>query len=195
MRIIAGKAKGRKLRAVAGSMVRPTSDRVKESLFNILAPHLSGMRVLDLFAGTGNLGLESLSRDAAFCHFVDQSGKSLQCVRENLRDLGFEAQAHCSKGNALSFLKKYRGEPFQLLFMDPPYGDAKAWGDLLRAAASSSVISPAGWLVAEHPGNLELPDIEGWTRLDRRDYGTTSITRLGYQPVHLMNPELPKEEP
>ena len=120
MRVIAGKAKGCKLYSLDGLDVRPTLDRVKESLFSILYPYLSDSSVLDLFAGTGALGIESLSRGAKKCTFVDVSRMSCECVKKNLDKSGLSDLAVVHKTSAENFLKT-SSEVYDIIFLDPPY--------------------------------------------------------------------------
>ena len=120
MRIIAGSARGRKLFSPEGMDVRPTTDKVKESLFNIIQFEIPGARVLDLFSGTGQLGLEALSRGAAEAVFVDASGKSLATVKKNVALCGFGDRSRLVSGDAFAYLARGEG-PFDLVFLDPPY--------------------------------------------------------------------------
>jgi 16S rRNA (guanine(966)-N(2))-methyltransferase RsmD len=120
MRIISGSARGRKLKEPQGLDTRPTTDKVKESLFNIIQFELEGRRVLDLFAGTGQLGLEALSRGAERCTFVDQRREAAALVRENVKLCRFEDRARVAQEEALSFLSSCR-EKFDVVFLDPPY--------------------------------------------------------------------------
>ena len=126
MRIISGTARGRKLKEPQGMDTRPTTDKVKESLFNIIQFELEGRRVLDLFAGTGQLGLEALSRGAEHCTFVDQRREAATLVKENVRLCRFESCSRVMQEESLSFLAACR-EKFDLVFLDPPYT-----GDLLE---------------------------------------------------------------
>ena len=120
MRIISGTARGRKLFSPEGMDVRPTTDKVKESLFNIIQFEVPGAVVLDLFAGTGQLGLEALSRGAEKAVFVDASKKSLAVVRQNVDLCGFSAKARLVQADALSYLSRAE-ETFDIVFLDPPY--------------------------------------------------------------------------
>lgn len=123
MRIIAGRFKRQPLRAPAGHATRPTTDRTRESLFNLVESRLAlgGAEVLDLFAGTGALGLEALSRGAAFATFVEKQGAVLSCARQNAAALGVEAQSLFLSRDAVTFLRTYAGPPFDLIMADPPY--------------------------------------------------------------------------
>jgi len=120
MRIISGSARGRRLKEPQGADTRPTTDKVKESLFNIIQFELEGRRVLDLFAGTGQLGLEALSRGAEHCTFVDQRREAAALVRENIRLCHFEDQSRVDQEESMSFLTACR-ERFDVVFLDPPY--------------------------------------------------------------------------
>jgi 16S rRNA (guanine966-N2)-methyltransferase len=164
MRVVAGRYGGRTLKAPRGREVRPTADRVREALFSILGP-LDGVRVLDLFAGTGALGIEALSRGAVACVFVDVDTRP---VEANLEALGIGAEVR--RGTALSALKA--GDQYDLVLLDPPYRDAARLGPQLTEAlppvlgASARVVSESD---RRHPLDLGLP------LLDERRYGDTLI--------------------
>lgn len=121
LRIIGGQWRGRKLAFTAQAGLRPTTDRVRETLFNWLAPDIHGARCVDLFAGSGALGLEALSRGAASCDFVDSSSSALRQLQAHLETLGAQAAGHCHCGCALDFLLGGRG-PWDIAFVDPPFG-------------------------------------------------------------------------
>lgn len=142
MRIITGSARGRRLISPEGADVRPTTDKVKESLFSIIQFEIEGRAVLDLFAGSGQLGLEALSRGAASCVFVDASAKSLAVVRRNIALTGFEARSEVVHGDAISFLAS-ASRKFDLVFLDPPYDQglcAKAAEFLPQVLKETSVV-------------------------------------------------------
>jgi len=164
MRVVAGRYGGRTLKAPRGRDVRPTADRVREALFSILGP-LDGVRVLDLFAGTGALGIEALSRGAASCVFVDVDTRSVQA---NLDALGIDAEVR--RNRALSALVP--GDQYDLVLLDPPYRDAERLGPELTEALPP-VLRPSARVVSEsdrrHPLDLELP------LHDERRYGDTLI--------------------
>ena len=120
MRVITGSARGRRLKELEGLETRPTTDRVKEGLFNILQCDIEGRRVLDLFAGTGQLGIECLSRGAASAVFVDRRADAVKLVRENLEITGLQDRARVVQGDAVEYLRALR-EKFDLVFLDPPY--------------------------------------------------------------------------
>jgi 16S rRNA (guanine(966)-N(2))-methyltransferase RsmD len=164
MRVVAGRYGGRTLKAPRGRDVRPTADRVREALFSILGS-LDGVRVLDLFAGTGALGIEALSRGAASCVFVDVDTRPVQA---NLDALGIDAEVR--RGGALSALAP--GDQYDLVLLDPPYRDAERLGPELTEALPP-VLGPSARVVSEsdrrHPLDLELP------LYDERSYGDTLI--------------------
>lgn len=124
MRIVSGSAKGRKLKTPEGLDTRPTSDRVKESVFNIILKYVFDAKVLDLFGGTGNLGLEALSRGASSCTFTEQNKKAYLALKDNIEDLGFREKSITYNKDAFSVLNdlSIKGEKFDLVFLDPPYG-------------------------------------------------------------------------
>ena len=133
MRVITGSARGRKLKTPQGMDVRPTTDSVKEAIFNIIQFDVEGRRVLDLFAGTGQMGIEALSRGAKECVFVDSSRQALNIVKENLKICNL--QGTVISGDAVSYLS--RGESFDLVFMDPPY-DSDLYERCLEALCRSN---------------------------------------------------------
>lgn len=157
MRIIAGEWRGRRLETREGMDVRPTPERVKEALFNILQFQLEGRRVLDLFAGSGQLGLEALSRGAAEAVFVDESRESAAVVKRNIASLKAEAKTRLYQTDFAAFLMR-RQEPFDIVFLDPPYRSGKLEATLPLAAA---ITNPGGTIIAEHPTDEELPDEAG----------------------------------
>src|SRR4051794_14058544 len=148
MRVIAGQWGGRPLRAPRGSAVRPTSDRVREALFSILAARVPGARVLDLFAGSGALGIEALSRGAAAATFVDSEDAAIRAVKANLATVGAEAEVR--RADARRFLGSASGaaRQYDLVFLDPPYRLARDLGDVLTAALPA-VLAPGAAVVAE----------------------------------------------
>lgn len=159
MRIIAGRLKGRRLPAVKDPGVRPTSDRVRESMFSTLESMglLEGVRVLDLFAGTGSLGIESLSRGASYCSFVERQRNVASTLAQAIADFSLtECTAiHCM--TAERYLSKHDGEGYQLLFLDPPYHEYQAVS-VLQTLLRSSVIRSGSWVVYESASPLELHD-------------------------------------
>lgn len=173
MRVITGKARGRKLLMLEGSDVRPTGDKVKEALFSILQFELEGRQVLDLFAGSGQLGIEALSRGAAHCTFVDASKASLSVVQQNLNATGFTADATVLCADALSFLGRTYAA-YDIALLDPPYGKG-----LLQKALEKlpAVMRESGVIVCESPREEALPQSAGVFEIDRRyQYGKVALT-------------------
>ena len=177
MRIITGKYRGRRLFVPTGLDIRPTADRVKEAVFSILGDAVVGAVVLDLFAGAGSLGLEALSRGAESCLFVDQSERSLAVVKRNVEMLGARDQVQYRRVDVIRSPRLLAGlGPFDLIFLDPPYGR----GDVARSLRSLSefhLAGPGALVVAEHePLGLETFVDPAWKVLSHRKYGQTCIT-------------------
>jgi len=182
MRIVAGKFKGHRLAAPTDQTTRPTSDRVREALFNILHHglqdfELEGARVLDLFAGTGALGLEALSRGAKYCLFIENSAAARGLIRTNVEALHLTGVTKIWRRDATAPGPAGNLEPFDLVFADPPYGNSLG-EQALRAARDGGWIAKGGIAVLEQrAGNVfEVP--EGYEELDRRNYGDTQILIL-----------------
>lgn len=149
MRVIAGSARHLPLKSVAGNATRPTSDKIKETLFNILNPRLYDARFLDLFAGTGGIGIEALSRGASFAVFVDNARAAAGCIQENLEFTKFEEQSLVYKQDVISALRSLEKlEPFDIVFMDPPYGKDLEL-QVLSYLKRSSVISDNTLVIVE----------------------------------------------
>lgn len=177
MRVISGKLKGKKLFSLKGQSLRPTSDRVKEAIFDILQDQIRGKKVLDLFAGTGALGIEALSRGARSAVFVEESTRSLAALRKNIKECRLKEQAEVLAREAQTGIKilETRGESFELIFLDPPYGRGLA-RRVLQALSRSSIVSPGTLIVAEHSLSEELDSIPSWQRVDLRRYGRTQVS-------------------
>ncbi|HEV2439168.1 MAG TPA: 16S rRNA (guanine(966)-N(2))-methyltransferase RsmD [bacterium] len=175
MRVTSGTAKGTHLRT-PGTGVRPTSDRVKEALFNSLTPRLPGARVLDLFAGTGALGIEGLSRGAARAVFVERDARAVAAIRRNLAAAHFDGQSEVRRGavpGALDGLER-DGAVFDLIVLDPPYGqDLPA--RTLRRLAASSLLGTGGIIAAEGHWRDDPGEIPGLTRVREARYGETGL--------------------
>ena len=175
MRIIAGTLKGRVLAPVRGRM-RPTAAKVREAVFNILGAAVGGVRVLDLYAGTGALGIEALSRGAAAAVFVEDHPQSLKVLRRNLEDLGLLDRSAVWPLPVAAAVKKLagRGERFGLAFLDPPYGGGAAAA--LSVLAAHHLLVPGARVVVEHSRRESLPEAcGGLTRLTVRRYGDTQV--------------------
>jgi len=174
VRITGGRFSGRKLR-VPRADVRPTADRVRESMFARLGD-LAGKRVLDLFAGSGALGLEALSRGASFVTFVDRSNSVLATVRENAAALGVAGQVALVRGEASRVLRRIAPESaFDLVFLDPPYAGDHL-GGALAGLVAAGVLAPDALVVAESDRRHAPGRIEGLAAIDERRYGDTLIT-------------------
>ena len=155
MRVITGSARGKRLKELPGMDTRPTTDRVKEGLFSALQFDIEGRRVLDLFAGTGQLGIEALSRGAARCVFVDQRTDAVSCIRENLRLTGLSDRAQVVAGESMADLSALR-EKFDIIFLDPPYA-AGLLEPALAHIAKHDLLNPHGIVAAESPADRVLP--------------------------------------
>jgi 16S rRNA (guanine(966)-N(2))-methyltransferase RsmD len=182
MRIIAGALKGRVLAPVKGR-TRPTAARVREAIFNILGPAVPEEKVLDLFAGTGALGIEALSRGAAAAVFVEDHPEALKGLRRNLEALGLLERSRVLPLPAVAALRQLaaRGERFGLVFLDPPYGGGAA-AATLKALAGANLLLPQARVVAEHSRRETLPESAG--RLERqvlRRYGDTQVAIYGWK--------------
>lgn len=173
MRITGGIGRGRKLRVPAGDKVRPTSDKVKQALFNILGERVSGAVFLDLFAGAGGIGLDALSRGAAQVVFVDGSRESLVVIKQNIEALDLADSAQVIAAQAESFLKRPSG-PYDIIFLDPPYKMELA--PLLGLIAQAGMLKPEGIVVAEHFKKRPSPErAGGLARYREAVYGDTVL--------------------
>lgn len=159
MRVISGAAKGRQLRTVQGREIRPTADRVRESLFNILAPRVVEADFLDLFAGSGAVGIEALSRGARSCVFVELVTSHLAVVAANLKATGLIDKADLLRRDARAAVRDLarRGRRFHLIFIDPPYAQGLA-AEALQAIAAEGLLGTGGWAICEHHRKDALPE-------------------------------------
>ena len=174
MRVITGTARGRRLKELQGMETRPTTDKVKESLFSIIQFDIEGRRVLDLFAGTGQLGIEALSRGAAEAVFVDRRPDAVRLVQENLALCGFTDRARVKSGDALAYLKS--GEKFDLIFLDPPY-ETELLETAIAHIARHDLLNVHGMMIAEHPVDKVLPALSAPYRMGRTyRYGKIAVT-------------------
>lgn len=175
MRVITGKARGVQLKTPDGMATRPTSDRVKEALFSIINFDIPGMTVLDLFGGTGQLGIEALSRGAEKAVFVDASEAACKLIRENLKRTKLEGQGRVVRGDYLSFLRSCR-EKFGIIFLDPPYAE-EFLENALNCITEIDILQSGGIIVTERPLDKSLLlDFPGYTRSRDYKYGNTLIT-------------------
>lgn len=184
MRIVAGRFRGRALAAPAGEATRPTSDRARQAVFNILehapwSPGLHDRRAIDLFAGSGALGLEALSRGAAFCLFVETDEAARGAIRDNIEALGLfgATRVHRRDATDLGQRPASAGPAFDLAFLDPPYG--KGLGErALAALAEGGWLEPGAVVVYERGADEPDPELAGFERLDSRDYGAARVLFL-----------------
>jgi len=175
MRVITGKARGVVLKTPEGMQTRPTADRVKEALFSIIQFDIPGCRVLDLFGGTGQLGIEALSRGAKSAVFVDASDAACKLIRENLKRTKLENDAKVIRSDYLEYLRRCH-ETFDVIFLDPPYAEVFLENSL-NCITEIDILQTNGIIVTERPLEKELPwDFPGYTRSKDYKYGKTLIT-------------------
>ena len=175
MRVITGKARGVQLKTPEGMQTRPTADRVKEALFSIINFDIPGARVLDLFGGTGQLGIEALSRGAAGAVFVDAREESCKLIRENLKRTKLESNAKVIRGDYLDYLNRCR-EQYNIIFLDPPYAEVFL-ENAIKRITEIDILQSDGIIVAERPLGKELPwEFDGYTRSRDYKYGKVLLT-------------------
>ena len=175
MRVITGKARGIQLKTPNGMLTRPTADRVKEALFSIINFDIPGAKVLDLFGGTGQLGIEALSRGAASAVFVDASEESCRLIRENLRRTKLEKDAKVIRSDYMDYLTRCR-EKYNIIFLDPPYAEVFL-ENAIKQITEIDILQSDGIIIAERPLGKELPwEFEGFTRSKDYKYGKVLLT-------------------
>ena len=175
MRVITGKARGVQLKTPEGMQTRPTADRVKEALFSIINFDIPGAKVLDLFGGTGQLGIEALSRGAASAVFVDAREESCKLIRENLKRTKLEQDAKVVRSDYLDYLNRCR-EQYDIIFLDPPYAEVFL-ENAIKKITEIDILQSDGIIVAERPLGKELPwEFEGFTRSKDYKYGKVLLT-------------------
>lgn len=184
MRVIAGRLRGRRIDAPAGGSVRPTYDRVRESIFGTIGVEVEDARVLDLFAGSGSLGIECLSRGARSATFVEIDPAVAAVARSNVERLGLGAQSTFIVSDAIRFLSRnLPGEPFHLVFLDPPYGSGLA-DRALSLLGTWDGARPGALVVAEHGADEELRESLGaLRRIGQRRYGATGVDLFRAAPI------------
>lgn len=174
MRVISGDSRGRKLKTPEGYDVRPTTDNVKESIFNIISFDIEGAKVLDLFAGTGQMGIEALSRGAAEAVFIDNSRTSLNTVRENLALCGYKATV--IQSDAVAFLKS--APKFDIIFIDPPY-DSELYHPVLEGIMEFDILNENGIIITECRKEYEMPELRPpYVLLKEYTYGRIKIIKI-----------------
>ncbi len=175
MRVIAGTARGVQLKTPEGMQTRPTIDRVKEALFSVIHFDIPGAKVLDLFGGTGQLGIEALSRGAAAATFVDQADAACKLIKENLRRTKFEQTGKVVRADYLEYLSRCR-EQYDIIFLDPPYAEVFL-ENALKRITEIDILRTGGIIATERPQGKELPwEFEGYTRSRDYKYGKVLLT-------------------
>jgi len=181
MRVVGGRLRGRALAAPKSQTIRPSADRLRESLFNILAhaygDPVTGARVLDLFAGSGALGIEALSRGAAFTLFIDESVEARALLRENVAALGLGGVSRIFRRDATKLGAVHPLAPFSLVFLDPPYGQGLAQ-KALASARAGEWFEPDALIVVEEAAVPGFKTPEGYQEIERRAYDDTEVTFL-----------------
>lgn len=186
MRVITGSARGRRLKELEGMETRPTTDRVKEGLFSALQFEIEGRRVLDLFAGTGQLGIEALSRGAKSCVFVDRRADAVKLIRENLKITELSDRARVVPGDSIEYLSHLK-EKFDLILLDPPYAE-ELLETALKHIVKFDILAPHGIIAAEASAGKTLPALDNPYQLYRTyRYGSIALTiyRRGENNEHL----------
>ena len=175
MRVITGSARGRRLKELEGMETRPTTGKVKESIFSILQFDIEGRRVLDLFAGTGQLGIEALSRGAKHAVFVDCRDDACRLIKENLKRAKFELNASVVRSDYLQYLNRCN-ERFDIIILDPPYAEVFLENSL-KIITEIDILQSGGIIIAERPLGKDLPmDFPGFTRSKDYKYGQILLT-------------------
>ena len=175
MRVISGTAKGMRLNTPEGMLTRPTADRVKEALFSIIHFDLPGAKVLDLFAGTGQLGIEALSRGAAHAVFIDEREAACKLVRENIKKTGFTDKSSILRDDYSRYLRNCR-EKFDIIFLDPPYSEVFLENSL-KIITEIDILQSGGIIATEYPFGKTLPDyIYTCFKAKQYKYGKTVLT-------------------
>jgi 16S rRNA (guanine966-N2)-methyltransferase len=184
MRIVGGKFKGRAIVTPEGHNTRPTSDRARESIFNVLAhadwsPPLEGARIIDAFAGSGALGFEAISRGGAFCLFVETDSAARGAIRQNAETLQLFGITRVHRRSAVDLGAKPAGvgDPFDLVFLDPPYGHGLV-PQALEQLSAGDWLAPGAIAMAENGSDEPAPIAPGWERLDERTYGSARVSFL-----------------
>lgn len=196
MRIIAGTFRSRQLKSLKGLALRPTSDRLRETLFNVLAEHIPGCRFLDVFAGTGAVGIEALSRGATAVVFIENHPPAATLIQKNLNSLGISGCARILKLDALRALQRLAAEYnpasalFDIVFLDPPYAAAEEYRRVLAFFGSAPFLAPGGFVIAEHRRTFDLPEALGHLeRVRMLHQGDASLSFFRVR--HAVNPNSP----
>lgn len=176
MRVIAGSAKGHRLQSVPGDTTRPITDRAKEALFSILGDWIYDTRVLDLFGGTGAVGIEALSRGAEFAQFIDRNRRAVQIIQANLAHCKLDEQGTVTQGDSFAFLESYRDDPFDLIYVAPPQYQGLWHKALTLIDQNPDLLARFGAVIVQiHPREDEAVQLNFLEEYDRRQYGSVQI--------------------
>lgn len=178
MRVISGDLKGRRLKPVPGKLTRPTSDKVKEAVFQMIGPYFSGGLCLDLFAGSGALGIEAISRGMDYAVFIDKERQAIKTIETNIETLNIVDQTEVQKKDAIRILRilEKNNACFNLILIDPPYQHVN-YNDILEQIMAHHLLDEAGLIVCEHDDSVELTYVHNdLTMIKQANYGTSSIT-------------------
>lgn len=176
LRVIAGKARGRKLKPVPGDTTRPVTDRAKESLFNIIGTDIEGATFLDLFAGTGSIGIEALSRGAKFVRFIDLNRRAVDTIHANLNHTQLETGAEVLRGDAFTFLNRNVDQVFDYIYIAPPQYKGLWKQALLAVDKHVGWLSEDGWVIVQiHPKEYEPVELGNLEVFEQRTYGSTLL--------------------
>jgi 16S rRNA (guanine(966)-N(2))-methyltransferase RsmD len=176
MRVIGGRAKGRRLHLVPGDATRPIPDRVKEALFNIVGEDIQEARFLDLFAGTGAVGIEALSRGAARAVFLDRASAAVNTIRSNLQATGLAGAAEVIQTDSFTWLKRARGLQFDYIYVAPPQYQELWSAALTELDRSPTILAPDAWVIAQiHPKEFRPLELKTLSQVDQRRYGSTQL--------------------
>jgi 16S rRNA (guanine966-N2)-methyltransferase len=176
MRVIAGEAKGRRLQSVPGDSTRPITDRAKEALFSIVGDWIVETRVLDLFGGTGAVGIEALSRGADYIHFIDKNRRACQTILANLKTCRLEERARVQRADSFTVLETYEGEPFDFVYIAPPQYKGLWLTALAKIDERPELLAKYGLVVVQiHPREDEAIELDFLEEYDRRQYGSVLL--------------------
>ena len=180
LRIITGTAKGKKLKTLEGEATRPTSERIKEAIFSSIQFDIEGRRVLDLFAGSGQMGLEALSRGAESAMFIDSSREAIEIVKDNVRTTGFDKQSKHTVSDWRNFIRKAscRGERYDLVFVDPPYADECCADAAMRLASGGMLAIGAIVVLESGTEEIDISSLSGFELLKSKDYGKKTALHI-----------------
>lgn len=175
MRVVSGKVKGRKLEAVPGDSTRPILDRVKTALFDVLRPSIQGAVVLDLFAGSGSVGIEALSQGAEFCTFIDINKNAVETIKKNIASTGLAGQAEILNQDAFAYLKKAKKE-FDLIYIAPPQYKS-IWNEAMHYIAERpEILKAEGMIIVQiDPKEYEVVEMKDFVETEQRKYGSTLL--------------------